>query len=99
MNKEIIMFDGDEIEKRKFHYSEYPININNVDIDKMIIGNCLSFGKNILNTLLDTRLVKKLSRILLPRMSKYTESFDETKYMFFLVNVNIKPGIKSTIVL
>ena len=82
MNKEIIMFDDDEIEKCKFHYSKYPINISNGDIDKMIIGNCLSFGKNVLNTLLDTRLVKNLSRILLPRMSKYTKSFDETKFVF-----------------
>ena len=97
MNKEIIMFDENETEKRKFHYSKYPININNVDIDKMIIGNSLSFGKNVLNTLLDTRLVKKLSRILLPIMSWYAKSFDETKYMFFLVNFNIKPWIKSTI--
>ena len=66
MNKEI-MFDDDEIEKRKFHYSKYPININNVDIGKNVLK--YSFGKNVLNTLLDTRLVKKSSRILLPRMS------------------------------
>lgn len=73
--------------------------INNVDINKMLIGNSFSFGKNLLNTLLDARLVTKLSRILLPSMSWYTKSFDETKYMFFLVNFNIKPWIKSTIVL
>ena len=65
----------------------------------MIIGHSLSFGKYVLNTLLDTGLLRKLSRILLPRMSWYTKSFDETKYMFFLVNFNIKPGVKSTIVL
>ena len=34
MNKEIITFGNIEIEKRKFHYFKYPININNVDIDK-----------------------------------------------------------------
>ena len=43
--------------------------INNVDINKMLIGNSFSFGKNLLNTLLDARLVTKLSRILLPSMS------------------------------
>ena len=80
MNKEIIMFDDDEIEKCKFHYSKYPINISNGDIDKNVLK--YSFGKNVLNTLLDTRLVKKLSRILLPRMSKYKKSFDETKFVF-----------------
>ena len=98
MNKEI-MFDDNETEKCKFHYSKYPTNINNVDINKMIISNSLSFGENLLNTLLGTRLVTKFSRILLPRMSWYTKSFDETKYMFFLVNFNIKLGIKATIVL
>ena len=39
MNKEILTFGNTEIEKRKFHYSEYPININNADIDKMIVSN------------------------------------------------------------
>ena len=45
MNKETVMFDDNEIEKCKFHYSKYTININNVDIDKKIICNNFSFGK------------------------------------------------------
>ena len=60
MNKEI-MFDDNEIEKCKFHYSKYAVNMNNVDIDKLIISNNVSFGRKVLNTLLVTKLMKKLS--------------------------------------
>ena len=34
MTKELITFGDIQIEKRKFHYSKYPIKINNVDVDK-----------------------------------------------------------------
>ena len=34
MNKNVITFGGTEIEKQKFHYSKYPINISNVDFDR-----------------------------------------------------------------
>ena len=35
-----ILISGDiEKEKSKFHYFEYPIDINNVDIDKILISN------------------------------------------------------------
>ena len=39
------MFCNTEIEKRKFHYSKYLININNVDVDKIIISKKISFSK------------------------------------------------------
>ena len=35
MNKEIIAFGDAEIEKCKFHSSKEPININNIDDDKI----------------------------------------------------------------
>ena len=38
--------NGDNaIDKCKFHYSDYFIDINNVDIDKMFIYNEVSFSK------------------------------------------------------
>ena len=41
MNKEI-MFDVSEIEKCKFDYSKYLININNINTDKlMYLTMCL----------------------------------------------------------
>ena len=45
MNKEIITFDDTETKKRKFCYSKYPININNVGIDKTVISKKISLGK------------------------------------------------------
>ena len=39
------MFDDIEIEKRKCHYSKYPININNVDIRKIMMSYKVFFGK------------------------------------------------------
>ena len=65
----------------------------------------MSFGRKVFSTLLVTKLIEKVKPlcISLPRMSGYTKSFKETKYMFFYVKTNcerniIKPGIKSTIV-
>ena len=43
MNKEISTFGHLQIEKRKFHYSKYPTDINNVDDDK--IPSKVFFGK------------------------------------------------------
>ena len=42
MNKGILMFGDTEIE---FPYSKHPLDRNNVDIDKIIISNKVSFGK------------------------------------------------------
>ena len=45
MNKEI-MFDDTETEKRKFHYRQNPIFIDDVDIDKILISNKVSCTKD-----------------------------------------------------
>ena len=44
MNKEILAFCDIEIKNCKFHCSKYPTDINNVDIDKIMISNEVSFG-------------------------------------------------------
>ena len=44
-----------EIEKRKFYYSLDPTNIKNVNIDKILISNTVSFGEKVLNNLLITK--------------------------------------------
>lgn len=44
-----------EIEKRKFYYSLHPTNIKNVNIDKILISNTVSFGEKVLNNLLITK--------------------------------------------
>ena len=44
MNNVMLTAGNIEIEKRTFHYSKYLINVNNVDIDKIIISDKISFG-------------------------------------------------------
>ena len=34
-----------EIEKQKFHQYKRPISITNIDINKIIVSNKISFGK------------------------------------------------------
>ena len=45
VNKDGLTFDDIEIEKRRFHYSKYPLDINDVDINKIMVLNKVSFGK------------------------------------------------------
>ena len=44
MNTEILTFSKTEIEKRKLHHSKYLTGMNNMDIDKIMISNKVSFG-------------------------------------------------------
>ena len=46
MNKEILLSRNIKIGKLKFHYRKNQIWINDVDIDKILISNKVSFGKN-----------------------------------------------------
>ena len=45
MNKKIIEFDDTEIEKYKFHQYKSPILIEDIDINKLVVSNKVSFGK------------------------------------------------------
>ena len=45
MDKNIIKFDGPEIEEYEFHQYKSPISINNIDINKLVVSNKLTFGK------------------------------------------------------
>ena len=44
--KKIIKFGDIEIEKKKFHQYKSPLSINNIDINKIVVSNKVSFGKN-----------------------------------------------------
>ena len=45
MNKEIVAFGENEIEKRIFHRHKNPIFKKDVDIDNMLITNKISSGE------------------------------------------------------
>ena len=74
MNKITITFDDTEIEKSKFQYSKYPINIKKVNVDKTIISNKVSFGKKAFKHFIDYKDDEKVKSLclMLPKMSGYT---------------------------
>ena len=45
MGKTIMKFGDIEIEKQKFHHHKRSISIKNVDINKIVVSNKVSFGK------------------------------------------------------
>ena len=55
------MFDDIEVKKRKFHYSKTRILLENVDLDKILISNKVSFVEKKLNTSLATKMIMKLT--------------------------------------
>ena len=71
-------FGDTEIKKRKFHYSKYAILMSNLDIDKIIVSEKISFGKNgfkYLNSYKKDNKVETLCVILL-KISGYTGNYD-----------------------
>ena len=45
MDKKVIKFGDTEIEKHEFHQHKSPILRNNIDINKIVVSNKVSFGK------------------------------------------------------
>ena len=45
MEKTIKKFGDTEIEKQQFHQHKRPISIKNIDINKIVLSNKVSFGK------------------------------------------------------
>ena len=82
MNKEMLIFDDNGIDKHKLHYYKNPILIE--DNDKILISNKVSFGKkgykNFIGYKDDDYEIHSL-HIMLPKMSGYVKSVDE--YVFF----------------
>ena len=45
MDKKIIKFDDTEIEKYKLHQYRIPISTGNIDFNKIVVSNKISFDK------------------------------------------------------
>ena len=45
MGTEILMFCNIEIEKNKFYHHKNPIFLGDVDIEKVLVSNKISFGE------------------------------------------------------
>ena len=62
------------------------ISIKNIDINKIIVSNKLSFGKKNLNFSLASKMLENRPLyVFLPKMNACRRDFDETKYMSFLI--------------
>ena len=46
MDKRIIKFNDTEVEKHKFPQYEKPILIDSIVVNKIVVSNKISFGKN-----------------------------------------------------
>ena len=45
MGKEILTFGDIEFEKNKFYGNKIPVPLRNVDIEKVLVSNKISFGE------------------------------------------------------
>ena len=45
MDKKVIKFDDTEIEENEFYQYKSPIWVNDIDINKIVVSDKLSFGK------------------------------------------------------
>ena len=79
-----------EIKKPKFYQYQSPISIKNIDIDKIVVSNKVSFGKKSFRYFIGYKDVKKIRPwcIFHPKVSAYRIDFGETKYISFLIKDN-----------
>ena len=79
MGKEILTFGDTEIKKIKFYRHKSPIFLKDVDIEKVLVSNKISFGgknyKYFIGYLYNDNKVKPL-HIMLPKTSAYVKSYD-----------------------
>ena len=54
----VIKFGDFEIQNQKFYQHKGPISIENTDVNKIVVSNKVSFGKNSLNISLTTKRLK-----------------------------------------
>ena len=89
MGKDILTYGYIGIEKSKFYRHMTPILLRDVDIEKVLVSNKISFGeknyKYFIGYLYNDHKVKPL-HIMLPKTSAYVKSYDgQTKWMYFLI--------------
>ena len=88
MEKTIIKSGDIEIEKKqKFFQHKRTISIKNIDINKIVVSNKVSFGKKGFKYFIGYKGAKNIRPlcIFLPKMSAYRKDSDETKHISFLI--------------
>ena len=87
MDKRTTKFDEIEIEKNKFHEYEIPILIDDIDVNKIVVSNKISFGKNDFKYFIGYKDAKKIRSLCIfpPKMRAHRRDFEKTKCMSFLM--------------
>ena len=82
----MIKFDDIEIDICKFHQYKSPILVDYIDINKIVVSNKISYGKNDFKYFIGYKDAKRIRPlcILLPKISAYRRNFDKTKCVSFL---------------
>ena len=72
--------------KKKIHKHRRPISIKNTSINKIVVSNKVSFGKNGFKYFIGRKDAKKIRHlcVFFPKTSAYRRDFDEAKYQVFL---------------
>ena len=75
MDKKILKFDDTEIEK--FRQYKRPISIDNIDFNKIVVSNKISFDKKDFKYFIGYKDAKEIRPlcIFLPKMSVYRKDF------------------------
>ena len=89
MGKDILTFEDIEIENNKFYHHMAPIFLKDVEIEKVLVSNKISFGeknyKYFIGYLYNDNKVRPL-HIMLSKTSVYVKCYDgQTKWMYFLI--------------
>ena len=82
-----IKCDDTDIEKYRFHQYKSSILIDNIDINKIVVSNKISFGKNNFKYFIGYKDAKKLRPLctFLPKIRAYRTDFVKNKCMSFLI--------------
>ena len=90
MEKIIIKFGDIKIKKQKLHQYKRPFSIDDIDVNKIVVSNKVSFHKNRFKYFTGYKDTKKILPLLIfvPKMSGYRRNFDKSKCMTFLIKDN-----------
>lgn len=85
----ILAFTDIEIEKLKFHHNKNSILMDDININKILISHKICYKKRHKYCVgyKEDKKVKPCC-IMLPKFSLHTRSFDETKWISFLIEDN-----------
>ena len=89
MDKKTIKFDDTEIKEYKFHQNKIPISTNDVEINKIVVSNMLTFGKQDFKHFIGYKHSEKIKPlfILHSQVIIYRRDLDENRLMYFLIKV------------